>query len=215
MHIYIFFWQTHLQETQYFRYTNWMGSGRGRKEGDKACAAQIPELQERPPKNTLESQWLSLWSQGSGWYAAFCSWVRHRNSKCSNCWIPFWLSCSTSLLPQPSGGLRNISTGRRGWRRGSRGWGRGPASAEREGWLQPGRARPTAGEAETAQRTRPPPPPGARTGRPGPEASSYPSGMQVLPRRGRKPGVGWGESFEWWQHWYIFVSKSQHSEVKI
>lgn len=71
-----------------------------------------------PPKNTLESQWLSLGVRAQGWYAAFCSWVRHCNSKCLNCWILFWLSrfisyrlnrlgaCGTSVREEDGGGGR-------------------------------------------------------------------------------------------------------------
>lgn len=108
----------------------------------------------------------------------------------------FWLSCSTFLLASTDWGLADTSRERRGWRREWRGWDRGLASAEPEVWLGPGRARPMAEVARTAQRTPPRLPPGARTGRPGPKASSYLSGMQVLPNRGRKPGVGWGDCFE-------------------
>lgn len=122
------------------------------------------------PRSTLD---LAVgWSSETGpWCtAAFCGWVGALRHK-----VPDLLL--NPLLP-PSG-RAGVSRARRGWRRAWRGGARGRAAAAREVGLRPGRARPTAAAAATAPRTRPPPL-GARTGRPGPKASSYPSGMQVL-----------------------------------
>lgn len=111
-------------------------------------------------------------------------------------------------------GLADLSRARRGWRQEWRGWAHGRALGELEVWLQPGTARQTAGVAVTARRILPLPPPGERTGRRAPKASSYLSGMQVLPNEGGKPGMGWGWRWEWGDivlnkhRKYIFISKT-------
>lgn len=135
----------------------------------------------RAPHSTLESRDL-FFGVRLGWYAAFCGWGGgggHCDTKCLICSILL-----AFLFIFPTGlnrlGLADISRERRGWRQEWHGWAHGPASGEREGWLEPGRARQKAGAAVTAQRTLPQLPPGARTGRRGPMASSHLSGMQVL-----------------------------------
>lgn len=92
-------------------------------------------------------------------------------------------------------GFADVSMEQRGWRQEWRGWAHVQASEELEEWLELGRARRRAGVGVTAQRTRRLPLREVRTGRLGPKASSYLSGMQVLPKGGRKPGMGWRYCF--------------------
>jgi hypothetical protein len=93
----------------------------------------------------------------------------------------FWLY-STFLLAFIVLGLADVSMGRRGWRLEWHEWVHALlASGALVGWQEPGRARQKAEAAVTAQRTQLQQLPGARTGRLGPKASSYLSGMQVLP----------------------------------
>lgn len=127
------------------------------------------------PKSTLEPSELLVFGVGAGvvrrlWWPGQ---VGGRNTEGSRHRTPRAL-----LRRRP--GAPAVSRARRGWRRAWRGWARGRAAAARGGWLAPGRATSTAGAAATAPTTPPPPPPGARTGRPGPKASSCLSGMQVL-----------------------------------
>lgn len=109
-------------------------------------------------------------------------------------------------------GAPAVSRARRGWRRAWRGWARGRAAAARGRWLALGRATSTAGAAATAPTTPPPPPPGARTGRPGPKASSCLSGMRVLPDGGREPGRG-GERVLSKHRGRLFATRALRSQL--